>query len=449
MIRLNRKFTAASIAAGLLISAIVIHAQSRGTPSQIRVNIDANGAIVTAAALQSSPVTQQLFSNARLAVDASGNLLTVISGGSGIISGSLAITQVPFGSGTDTIAGDAKLFWNNTAKQFTSGINQDNAAFDNDIEDWWGREGIINSGGVITGNATSISNQVQGTGFVNGMASLAMTTSVSGTSNVLAMNLDAIAKSTVSAQRAIGIDAATGNFGAGTLIDAIQVLADGLLGNGATTGTITNAVGFNAAYQGAPAGGTVTNSYGLLIDDQAGGATNAWAIKTGTGLVDFGDDIRIATGKAIKTDTTTAHTLLISGYDVNGTAYVPFVTVTNANAPTFAVAPSGDGLVNITTTLLTSSGSGLAVANVGANSCGSTAAAIAGNSNSFEITVGTVAGTQCRVTFPTAAPVRWNCVANNTTTANLARATAIDTTHVDFSGTFVAGDVVSGTCTPR
>lgn len=151
----------------------------------------------------------------------------------------------------------------------------------------------------------------------------------------------------------------------------------------------------------------------------------------------------------ISADNTDAHTLKLQAYDVNGAAYVSFVTLTNANAPTFVLAPSGDGTVNVTTTLFTSSGSGLAVANVGANSCGTTAATIAGNSNSFEITVGATAGTQCRVAFPTAAPTRWNCVANNTTTANLARATPVDTTHVDFLGTFVAGDVLSGTCTPR
>lgn len=105
--------------------------------------------------------------------------------------------------------------------------------------------------------------------------------------------------------------------------------------------------------------------------------------------------------------------------------------------------------VSITAPLFTSSGSGLSVANVGTNSCGTTAATIAGGSNSFEVTVGATSGTQCRITFPTAAPNRWNCVANNSTTANLARATPVDTTHVDFLGTFVGGDVVSGTCIPR
>jgi hypothetical protein len=195
---------------------------------------------------------------------------------------------------------------------------------------------------------------------------------------------------------------------------------------------------------------TVTNN-DTLDGSGVRSVTINWIPLPGTDSV-FGIDSAgpfIPNGNALHTDTTTAHTALISAYDVNAAAYVPFVTLTNANAPTFVLAPSGDGTVAVTANLITSAGAGLAVANVGANSCGTTAATIAGGSNSFELTVGATAGTQCRVTFPTTAPTRWNCVANNTTTANLARATPVDTTHVDFLGTFVAGDVVSGTCTPR
>lgn len=96
----------------------------------------------------------------------------------------------------------------------------------------------------------------------------------------------------------------------------------------------------------------------------------------------------------------------------------------------------------------TSSGPTLSVANVGANSCGTTAATVAGNANSFEVTVGATAGTQCRVTLP-AAPTRWNCVATDTSTAALARANPVDTTHVDLLGAFTAADVIGAVCSPR
>lgn len=90
-----------------------------------------------------------------------------------------------------------------------------------------------------------------------------------------------------------------------------------------------------------------------------------------------------------------------------------------------------------------------AVANIGANSCGTTAATIAGVDNAFKITVGATSGTACRVTFDTTAPNAWECSYSNQTTANLARQTASTTTTSDVSGTFVAGDVLAGVCIAR
>lgn len=96
-----------------------------------------------------------------------------------------------------------------------------------------------------------------------------------------------------------------------------------------------------------------------------------------------------------------------------------------------------------------STGSGLAVANVGANSCGTSAATIAGGNNSFVITVGATSGTQCRVTFTFAATTQWDCTVTDSTTTIATRATPVDTTHTDFFGAFVAGDKVTGHCFPR
>lgn len=45
-------------------------------------------------------------------------------------------------------------------------------------------------------------------------------------------------------------------------------------------------------------GGSVTNNFGLLINDQAGVGTNNWAIKTGSGLVSFGDRTLFAAATA-------------------------------------------------------------------------------------------------------------------------------------------------------
>lgn len=89
------------------------------------------------------------------------------------------------------------------------------------------------------------------------------------------------------------------------------------------------------------------------------------------------------------------------------------------------------------------------VANVGANSCGTSAATIAGNNNAGAVTVGATSGTQCRITTTITAPNRWHCAASNETTAALARCVHVDTTHFDLVGVFVAGDVVSYVANPR
>lgn len=95
------------------------------------------------------------------------------------------------------------------------------------------------------------------------------------------------------------------------------------------------------------------------------------------------------------------------------------------------------------------SGTGVTVANVGANSCGTSTATIAGNQVSGVVTVGTVAGTQCRLTFTTAAPVARDCTVTDSTTTIATRAAAVDASNTDLFGAFVAGDKVTYVCTVR
>lgn len=84
----------------------------------------------------------------------------------------------------------------------------------------------------------------------------------------------------------------------------------------------------------------------------------------------------------------------------------------------------------------------LSVANVTANSCGTTAATITGTDAFFAVTVGATSGTRCRVTFVAAWETAPYCFVNNSTTANLARADTSTTTTIDLAGTFVGGDVL-------
>lgn len=158
-------------------------------------------------------------------------------------------------------------------------------------------------------------------------------------------------------------------------------------------------------------------------------------------------NLNVGTGGALRTDTTTAHTALLQAYDTDtGPGYVTFGTLLNGNAPSLTIAPpTGGGTVSVTGGYVTA-GAAPSVANVGANSCGTTAATIAGNNNAGEITVGTVAGTQCRVTFTIAAPTRRVCTVTDATTTIATRATYVDSTHTDFLGAFVAGDIVAYHC---
>jgi hypothetical protein len=61
---------------------------------------------------------------------------------------------------------------------------------------------------------------------------------------------------------------------------------------------------------------------------------NALAVEIGS------EDILLANGKVIQTDTTTAHTFSLSAYDVDGSTRPAMVTLTNANAPTLTLSPA-------------------------------------------------------------------------------------------------------------
>lgn len=70
-----------------------------------------------------------------------------------------------------------------------------------------------------------------------------------------------------------------------------------------------------------------------------------------------------ATAATLQSSTTTAHTLLIKAYDVDGTAYATFATFTNGNTPTGVIsAPSGGTLTLQPTTYKSSDGTSGATA---------------------------------------------------------------------------------------
>ena len=67
---------------------------------------------------------------------------------------------------------------------------------------------------------------------------------------------------------------------------------------------------------------TIANSYGVLIQNQTTSAANTYAIKTGTGLVDFGDNLKLSTygaGNKSATDLSKTGSGYLSEYATDGT----------------------------------------------------------------------------------------------------------------------------------
>lgn len=122
---------------------------------------------------------------------------------------------------------------------------------------------------------------------------------------------------------------------------------------------------------------------------------------------------------------------------------------TQASFPTLVPQTCAMSAVSYTGTLFNSSGGGMTVANVGANSCGTTAATITGNNNAGFVTVGATSGTQCRIRFNTPAATAYDCTANEQTQTIAVRVTPVDTQHVDLIGSFGAADKIGYTCFAR
>lgn len=94
---------------------------------------------------------------------------------------------------------------------------------------------------------------------------------------------------------------------------------------------VASAIGTLSSDAGTATGTTVTIAGGTNITTSAAAATvtvNLDAAITGMTSITMGN------AGSLQSDTTTGHTMLIQAYDVDGTTYVPFITLTNANDPT-------------------------------------------------------------------------------------------------------------------
>lgn len=106
---------------------------------------------------------------------------------------------------------------------------------------------------------------------------------------------------------------------------------------GANAAAIIGLSNILALYTGTPTGSKFLRDDGSWQAIAGGGdalVANGLNQFTGTATT----AITCSNSCIVKTDTTTAHTLKIQGYDVNGTAYVDFITITNGDTPTMDLA---------------------------------------------------------------------------------------------------------------
>lgn len=409
------------------ILAVTLYAQARGTPATLRVMVDANGALLTATTAQVNPVTTVVFNNARLAVDASGNLLTVASGGAGSGTVTNIATTSPITGGaittTGTIACATCGVTGTGLSQFASTTSAQLATL---LSDETGTAGVAVFSITPTFGTSIIDPLVIGGTTASSTLTLQSTSGVGTTDQVLIKN---------------------GNAGA---IQSAAFTSTGLIELG--------------SLPCAASGCTVAPAFGIHFTPP--GNTNFVADVFNASNAGFSFIGRHARGDKTTPTATQANDVLFAmlgrGWEGNTPAWATAnnaVIQAQANEA-FTNAAQGSKLIfqvvpnsSVTTgTALTITGSGLvtslvgsamAVANVGANSCGTTTATIAGNQTVGEVTVGATSGTQCRVAVPQATTTRFNGSCNNQTTANICRLVAVDTTHFDLVGTFVAGDVVA------
>lgn len=104
------------------------------------------------------------------------------------------------------------------------------------------------------------------------------------------------------------------------------------------------------------AGAGVTLSGTMVVPGQSVGvylmtitsATAVTLLRVGVQiLTNVTGDIVLGNGNAIGTDTTDAHTAILQAYDVDGTAYKTFATLTNGNTPSLSIAAPAGGTVAV------------------------------------------------------------------------------------------------------
>lgn len=235
------------------------------------------------------------------------------SGGGGTPGSPVGSVQTNQGG---AFVGDANFVWDNTAKQLTVGPAE--STLDPLLQGWWSQESSLVTS---SGNFSGLGVEAQATsGIAYGFGAIALAQATAGNFTSYAIGLEGIGLT----------DSGTHNVG-GILGGQFFVEHNG-------SGTLTNAIGARVDSTSNLGGGIITNNQGLLIQDQTVGAFN-WAIKTGLGLVELGDQVKMPN--------ITGHgTAGVVHSDTSGNLSQSLVVA--ADAPTLAVAPVNGAVTSAT-----------------------------------------------------------------------------------------------------
>ena len=217
-------------------------------------------------------------------------------------------TSVQFNDG-GSFGGDANLTWDKTANELIV------AGADPTVS--------ITGTGAFDNFGSSLYVEALSTDTTNSVAPRAAeffshaTNATGSTLDIFGILIEAFQQGNGGADDILGVNIKSRNSGSGATLTIRGIENNILVAGNATTligyvdifningGTTTNRYGLHLTNPSG--GGALTNNYAILIDDQTKGGTLNYAIKTGAGLIAFGDEVDMATGKGIKLSTTDPH----------------------------------------------------------------------------------------------------------------------------------------------
>ncbi len=437
----------ASLVFGLTLG-VALYAQTRGTPSQLRVGIDATGALVTVAAAQVLPLSTCTFSNCRLLLDSQGRLVTTVGSGSEVdfesIGGGTS-TRIPYFASSGFLAEDANFSWDPVAQKLLvlGGVTGNNGAL------------------LVTRKATG------GSPVLASAISAYRNSQYNGGTPTAGDRLNSEWLLQASDNNWYAVGGAGGkmtgitspNIAGGT---ELYYKPDGAtLVDNTLSGAFLNSLArfsVGASFEAAAlvhATSIYSSSVPGFIADQYGDNTNVASIVTRKARGTFaspaatanGDPLLQIAGRGYQTTSGAGFTNTVGSISI--VANEAFTNTAQGTRMQFFTVPNGSTTeaqrmqLNEFGLRMMSGSGGLTVANVGANSCGTTAATVAGTNNAGRVTVGATSGTQCRVTTTSSVVTAMEGSCSNTTTAALCRFVPVDGNEFDLVGTFTAGDVLS------